>query len=184
MKVVGLLTSNLLTADTERLHAERESCVMYWERTLRFRVVLGSIVSPEPSFPFILHGCPKFLHSCVGIVANIIRPQPLPCASTLVHYAELSQFQFLVELLTALLSEQHSQSYVALPPLSLSAVVTGSWNSTVGIATDYGLDGRGVRVRVPVGSRICLVRRGSAAHPASYPMDTGISFPGGKAAGA
>jgi hypothetical protein len=29
-----------------------------------------------------------------------------------------------------------------------------SRNSVVGIATSYGLDGRGVRVRVPVGSRI------------------------------
>jgi hypothetical protein len=29
-----------------------------------------------------------------------------------------------------------------------------SRNSSVGIATGYGLDGRGVRVRVPVGSRI------------------------------
>jgi hypothetical protein len=28
------------------------------------------------------------------------------------------------------------------------------WNSSVGIATGYGLDNRGVGVRVPIGSRI------------------------------
>jgi hypothetical protein len=30
----------------------------------------------------------------------------------------------------------------------------GSWDSVVGIATGYGMDDRGVGVRVPVGSRI------------------------------
>jgi hypothetical protein len=56
-----------------------------------------------------------------------------------------------------------------------------------GIATGYGLDDRGVGVRVPVGSRISLLHvlwTGSGTHPASYPMGTGASFPGGKAAGA
>jgi hypothetical protein len=33
-------------------------------------------------------------------------------------------------------------------------VLTGSRDSSVGIATGYGLDDRGVGVRVPVGSRI------------------------------
>jgi hypothetical protein len=40
-------------------------------------------------------------------------------------------------------------------------------------------------VRVPVGSEFSLlhvVQTGSGAHPASYPMGTGSSFPGGKAA--
>jgi hypothetical protein len=41
-------------------------------------------------------------------------------------------------------------------------------DSAVGIATGYGLDDRGVAVRVPVGS---IIGRGG-------------SFPGGKAAGA
>jgi hypothetical protein len=45
--------------------------------------------------------------------------------------------------------------------------------SVVGIATGYGLDDRGVGVRVQTGSEV---------HPASYPMGTGGSFPGGKAA--
>jgi hypothetical protein len=51
-------------------------------------------------------------------------------------------------------------------------------DSVVGIATGYGLDGRGVGVRVHV------VQTGSGVHPTSYPMDTGGSFPAGKAAGA
>jgi hypothetical protein len=62
-----------------------------------------------------------------------------------------------------------------------------SRDSSVGIATGYGLDDRGVGVRVPVGSEYSLlhiVQTGSGAHPASYPMGTGGSFPDGKAAGA
>jgi hypothetical protein len=56
-------------------------------------------------------------------------------------------------------------------------------DSAVAIATGYGLDDRGVRVRVPGGARIfsspCR-QIGSGAHPASYPMDTGSSFSGGE----
>jgi hypothetical protein len=52
-----------------------------------------------------------------------------------------------------------------------------SQDSAVGIATGYGLDGRGVRVSH-------IVHTGSGAHPASYPMGTGGSFLSGKAAGA
>jgi hypothetical protein len=52
----------------------------------------------------------------------------------------------------------------------------------------YGLDDRGSRVRIPAGtgnfSLHHRVRNGSGAHPASYPMGTRGSFPGGKAAGA
>jgi hypothetical protein len=51
-----------------------------------------------------------------------------------------------------------------------------------GIATAYGLDGGEVAVRVPVGS--IFIQIGSGAHPTSYPMGTGGSFPGGKVAGA
>jgi hypothetical protein len=61
-----------------------------------------------------------------------------------------------------------------------------SQDSAVGIAIGYWLDDRGVGVRVPVGSRISLlhvVQPGSGVHPTSYPMGTGGSFPGGKAAG-
>jgi hypothetical protein len=62
-----------------------------------------------------------------------------------------------------------------------------SRDSTVGIATGYGLDDQGVEVRVPEGARIFTFpcrQIGSGAHPASYPMGNGGSFPGGEAAGA
>jgi hypothetical protein len=62
-----------------------------------------------------------------------------------------------------------------------------SWDSVVSIATGYGLDDRGVGVRVPVGSWTF-----SSPHhpdwlwgpPTSYPMGTRGFLPGGKAAGA
>jgi hypothetical protein len=57
-----------------------------------------------------------------------------------------------------------------------------SLDSVAGIATSYGLDDRGVGVRVPVGSRI-FSPPNRPDHPTSYPMGTGGSFPGGKAAG-
>jgi hypothetical protein len=62
----------------------------------------------------------------------------------------------------------------------------GSRDSSLGIATGYGLDDREVGVRIPVGLRFSLlhVETGSGAHPTSYPIGTGGSFPGGKAAGA
>jgi hypothetical protein len=59
-------------------------------------------------------------------------------------------------------------------------------DSSVGIALGYGLDDRGSRVRFPVGagnfSLHYRLQNGSGAHPASYPMGTRGSFPGGKAA--
>jgi hypothetical protein len=62
-----------------------------------------------------------------------------------------------------------------------------SHNSSVGIALGYGLDDRGSSVRFLVGAgNYSLhhgVQNGSGAHPASYPMGTKGSFPGGKAAG-
>jgi hypothetical protein len=55
-----------------------------------------------------------------------------------------------------------------------------SRDSSIGIATVYGLDDRGVGFRVPVGAKIfSCVQTGSGGLPASYPMVTG-----GKAAGA
>jgi hypothetical protein len=62
-----------------------------------------------------------------------------------------------------------------------------SEDSVVGIANDYGLDRRGVGVRVPVRqefSVLHLVQTCSGVYPTSYPMDTRVSFRGGKAAGA
>jgi hypothetical protein len=55
----------------------------------------------------------------------------------------------------------------------------GSRDSSVDIALSYGLDDRYSRVRFPTGAE-----NGPGAHPASYPMGNGGSFPGGKAAGA
>jgi hypothetical protein len=60
-------------------------------------------------------------------------------------------------------------------------------DNAIGIAISYGLDGRGVGVRVPVGVRffaLHVVQTGSGAHPVSCPTDTGDSFSGGKATGA
>jgi hypothetical protein len=61
-------------------------------------------------------------------------------------------------------------------------------DSSVGIALSYGLDVWGSRVQFPVeAGNFSLhhrIQNGSGAHPASYPMDTKESFPGGKAAGA
>jgi hypothetical protein len=58
--------------------------------------------------------------------------------------------------------------------------------SSVGIVLGYGLDDWGSRVRFPVGagnfSLHCRVQNSSRAHPASYPVGTTGSFPGGKAA--
>jgi len=53
---------------------------------------------------------------------------------------------------------------------------------------DYGLDDRMIVFRIPAGAGSFSLRHrvqtGSGACPTSYPMDTGGSFPGGKAAGA
>jgi hypothetical protein len=65
-------------------------------------------------------------------------------------------------------------------------VIIWSRDSSVGTATGYGLNDRGVGVRVPVGQEFSLlhvVQTGSGVHPTSYPMGTRGSFPGGKAAG-
>jgi hypothetical protein len=61
-----------------------------------------------------------------------------------------------------------------------------SHDSPVGIALGYGLDDRSSRVRFPAetGNFNHRVQNGSGAHPASYPMGTRGSFPGGKAVGA
>jgi hypothetical protein len=63
-----------------------------------------------------------------------------------------------------------------------------SRDSSVSIGLGYGLDDRGSRVRLPTeAGNFSLhhrVQNGSGAHPASYPMGTRGSFPGGKAVGA
>jgi hypothetical protein len=66
--------------------------------------------------------------------------------------------------------------------------ITKSRESSVGIALGYGLDDRGSRVPFPAGAGNSSihhrVQNGSGAHPASNPMGTRGSFPGGKASGA
>jgi hypothetical protein len=60
-------------------------------------------------------------------------------------------------------------------------------DSVVGIATGYRLTDRRVGVQISVGSEFSLlhvVQSGSCAHPASYAMGSGGSFPGDEAAGA
>jgi hypothetical protein len=55
-----------------------------------------------------------------------------------------------------------------------------SRDSAVGIATCYGLDNQGVKVRVPVGEEFLLlhvVQTGSEAKPASYPMGIAVKQP-------
>jgi hypothetical protein len=58
-------------------------------------------------------------------------------------------------------------------------------DSSVGIATDYGLE---IVVRIPAGaenfSLHYRVQTGSEVHPASYPIGARGSFPGNKADGA
>jgi hypothetical protein len=61
-------------------------------------------------------------------------------------------------------------------------------DSSVDIGLGYGQDGWGSRVRFPAVAENFSphhrVQNGCEAHPASYPMGNGGSFPGGKAAGA
>jgi hypothetical protein len=60
-----------------------------------------------------------------------------------------------------------------------------SRGSSGSIVSDYGLDDRAIEIRSPTGagdfSSSPCIQTGSGAHPASYPMGTGGSFPGGKA---
>jgi hypothetical protein len=57
--------------------------------------------------------------------------------------------------------------------------------SSVSIVSDYGLDDRAIGVRSPAGekyfSSMLCAQTGSGAHPASCPVGTWGSFPGGKA---
>jgi hypothetical protein len=58
-----------------------------------------------------------------------------------------------------------------------------SRDSSDGIATGYGLDGTGSISRQEQDfSLLHSVQNGSGAQPASYPVDSGGSFPGVKAA--
>jgi hypothetical protein len=60
----------------------------------------------------------------------------------------------------------------------------GSQGSSGSIVSDYGLDEQAIEVQSPTGaedfSSSPCVQTGSGAHPATYPMGTRGSFPGGK----
>jgi hypothetical protein len=76
---------------------------------------------------------------------------------------------------------------IKITPTLAYTAYTVSRGGAVGTVTAYGLNDRGVGVRVPVGSKFSLlhiIQTGSGVHPASYSMGTGVSFPGGKAPGA
>jgi hypothetical protein len=69
--------------------------------------------------------------------------------------------------------------------LSVSSIQRNR-DSAVGIVTGYRMDGRGVGVRIPVGSKFSLlyvVQTGSWVHPASYPTGMGALSPGVKRQG-
>jgi hypothetical protein len=72
-----------------------------------------------------------------------------------------------------------------LMPQYFSGLVYYGRGSSGSIVSDYGLDVRAIEVRSPTGgedfSSSPCVQTGSGANPASYPMVTGSSFPGGKA---
>jgi hypothetical protein len=78
--------------------------------------------------------------------------------------------------------------YIWLGDLLHTLCVTGTGTAQSLKRLGYGLDDRGSRFRFPAVagnfSRHHRVQNGSGAHPASYLMSTGSSFPGGKAAGA
>jgi hypothetical protein len=68
--------------------------------------------------------------------------------------------------------------------LLLLLLLQMSRNISVGIATGYGLDGRGsISGRLGKFSPLHSVQTGSGAHPGSYPVGTGGDFSVGKAAG-
>jgi hypothetical protein len=63
-------------------------------------------------------------------------------------------------------------------------VITITCCSSGSIVSDYGMDNRVIEVRSPTGaedfSSSPCVQTGSEAHPASYPMGTGVLSPGVK----
>jgi hypothetical protein len=83
--------------------------------------------------------------------------------------------------------------HIAIPPLPQYTFMAwclvkhrDNFTFTLDIMLGYRLDDRGSRVRFQAGagnfSLHHCVQNGSGAHPASYPMGSRGSFPGGKAA--
>jgi hypothetical protein len=76
-------------------------------------------------------------------------------------------------------------SYAGSLLIKLVLKVNKSRDSSVGIAIGYAMNDRGSRVRFPAEAGNFShhrVQNGSGIHPASYPIGTRYSFPGGKAA--
>jgi hypothetical protein len=75
----------------------------------------------------------------------------------------------------------HCFNYCLVPKNNFTLQIQVSRGSSVNIVSDYGLDGvRSLTEAEDFTSNLC-VQTGSGAHPASYTMATGGSFPGGKA---
>jgi hypothetical protein len=89
---------------------------------------------------------------------------------------------------TEYLSNTSAESCRYISPLGMWCLFRTLFFCVVGIALGYGLDDGGSRVRFPGGagnfSLHYRVQNGCGPHPASSPMGTRGSFPGGKAAGA
>jgi hypothetical protein len=86
----------------------------------------------------------------------------------------------------SILYKAEEENHKHATDLFIPTAKIGSPDSSVVIATGYGLDDGGFGVRVPLGSRIPLlhvVQTGSEAHLASYPMGTRGSPPGVKQPG-
>jgi hypothetical protein len=77
---------------------------------------------------------------------------------------------------------------VAISNKFLPAIIYMSLDISVGIAIGYGLDDRMIGVRFPTGAGNFSLRHHAQTkfgiQSASYSVDTGGSFPGGKAVGA
>jgi hypothetical protein len=83
-----------------------------------------------------------------------------------------------VMIIVVIFISQHFLNFSKIKQLYLVRSSSGS------IVSDYGLDDWAIEVRSPTVSDFSsspCVQTGSGAHPASYPMGTGGSFPGGKA---
>jgi hypothetical protein len=75
--------------------------------------------------------------------------------------------------------------YVIKCKFILNTYIYVRGGSSGSIVSDYGLDDRAIKVRSRTGeedfSSSPCVQTGSGAHPVSYPLSSGGSFPGSKA---
>jgi hypothetical protein len=76
--------------------------------------------------------------------------------------------------------------FLSYPLYSMSYWQSRSRDSSVNMLSGYGLDYRAIEVRSPAETKrifplVQTVQTGYGAHPASFPMGTGVTFPEGKA---